>query len=352
MALQASPMTLKGHDFRGPAAFLEDIPLTLPVSNQLVTIIGGAGFVGRNLVRSLAKRGYRIRVACRRPDLAGHVLPLGTPGQIALVQANVRFPASLAAACDGAYAVVNATGTDVSRGAQSFDAVLVFGAEAVAKAARAAGAELLITVSGMGADPEGTSAQAKAKGLSEMAAARAFPGAIAVRPSVIFGPDDRFFNKAASMARFSPVLPLFGGGATRIQPVFAGDVAEAMAVLIDRGEASGKTYELGGPVIATLRELMQFTLDTVQRRRLLLPVPWGVAHILGSVAGFLPKPPITADQVELLKSDNVVSAAAVAEGRDFRGLGITPRSFETIVPSYLFRFRKEGQFTVPSGTPR
>jgi uncharacterized protein YbjT (DUF2867 family) len=352
MALQATSMPLKGLHFRGPAAILEDIPLTLAPSEKLVTIIGGAGFVGRNLVRSLAKRGYRIRVACRRPDLAGHVLPLGTPGQIALVQANVRFPASLAAACDGAYAVVNATGTDVSRGAQSFDAVLVFGAEAVAKAARAAGAQMLITVSGNGADPEGTSAQAKAKGLAEQSVARAFPGAIAVRPSVIFGPDDRFFNKAAAMTRFSPMLPLFGGGATRIQPVFVGDVAEAMATLIDRGEASGKTYELGGPVIATLRELMQFTLDTVQRRRLLLPIPWGIAHILGSFAGLLPKPPITADQVELLKTDNVVSAAAVAEGRDLRGLGITPRSFEAIVPTYLFRFRKEGQFTVPSGTPK
>lgn len=326
--------------------------MILAPSEKLVTIIGGAGFVGRNLVRGLARRGYRIRVACRRPDLAGHVLPLGTPGQIALVQANVRFPASLAAACDGAYAVVNATGTDVSRGAQSFDAVLVFGAEAVARAARAAGARMLITVSGMGANPEGTSAQARAKGLSEQAAARAFPGAIAVRPSVIFGPDDRFFNKAAAMTRFSPVLPLFGGGTTRIQPVFAGDVAEAMATLIDRGEATGKAYELGGPVIATLRELMQFTLDTVQRRRVLLPIPWAIAHILGSVAGLLPRPPITADQVELLKSDNVVSAAATAEGRDLKGLGITPRGFEAIAPTYLYRFRKEGQFTVPSGTPQ
>jgi NADH dehydrogenase len=321
-------------------------------TDLLVTVVGGAGFVGRNLVRSLARRGFRIRVACRRPDLAGHVLPLGTPGQIALVQANVRYPASLAAAVEGAAAVVNATGVDVPRGSQSFDAVLVFGAEAVAKAARAAKANLLITVSGIGAHAEASSAAARAKALGEQAAARAFPGAISVRPSVIFGPDDRFFNRTAAMARYMPLLPMFGGGTTRMQPVFAGDVAEAMAILIGRGEATGLTYELGGPRIATLRELMHFTLHTVQRRRILLPVPWGIAKAIGSMAGFLPSPPITADQVEMLKPDNVVSAAAIAEGRDLRGLGVAARSFEAIVPTYLYRFRKEGQFTVPSGTPQ
>lgn len=321
-------------------------------TDLLVTVVGGAGFVGRNLVRSLARRGFRIRVACRRPDLAGHVLPLGTPGQIALVQANVRYPASLAAAVEGAAAVVNATGVDVPRGSQSFDAVLVFGAEAVAKAARAAKANLLITVSGIGAHAEASSAAARAKALGEQAAARAFPGAISVRPSVIFGPDDRFFNRTAAMARYMPLLPLFGGGTTRMQPVFAGDVAEAMAILIGRGEATGLTYELGGPRIATLRELMHFTLHTLQRRRILLPVPWGIARAIGSMAGFLPSPPITADQVEMLKPDNVVSAAAIAEGRDLRGLGVAARSFEAIVPTYLYRFRKEGQFTVPSGTPQ
>ena len=326
--------------------------MALTSSDKLVTIVGGAGFVGRNLVRSLAKRGYRIRVACRRPDLAGHVLPLGTPGQIALVQANVRFPASLAAACAGSYAVVNATGLDVQSGSQTFDGVLNFGAEAVAKAARAAQAQVLITVSGMGADAEAASAAARAKCLGEQAAARAFPGAIVVRPSIIFGPDDRFFNKVAAMARFSPVLPLFGGGHTRIQPVFAGDVAEAMAILIDRGEANGLTYELGGPAVASMRELMQFTLDTVQRRRILLPVPWTIAKAIGTVVGLLPFAPITADQIELLKPDNVVSAKAHDERRDLMGLGITPRSFEAIAPTYLYRFRKEGQFTVPSGTPQ
>jgi uncharacterized protein YbjT (DUF2867 family) len=321
--------------------------VAISLSEKLVTIFGGSGFVGRQLVRSLAKRGYRVRVACRRPDLAGHVLPLGTPGQIALVQANVRFPASLAAACEGASAVVNATGTDISRGAQSFDAVLVFGAEAIAKAAKTAKADVLITVSGIGADAQSTSAAARAKAQGETAAAKAFPGAMFVRPSVIFGPDDRFFNRIAAMARFSPILPLIGAK-TQLQPVFVGDVAEAMANLIDRGVADGKAYELGGPAVATVEDLTRFVLTTTQRRRVLLPLGWNVAKILGAVAGWLPKAPITMDQVEMLKTDNVVSAQARAEGRDFVGLRITPRSYAAIVPGYLYRFRKEGQFTVPN----
>jgi uncharacterized protein YbjT (DUF2867 family) len=322
----------------------------MATSDKLVTIFGGSGFIGRQLVRSLARRGYRIRVACRRPDLAGHVVPLGTPGQIALVQANVRYPASLAAACDGAYAVVNATGTDVSRGAQSFNAVLVFGAEAIAKAAKAAKANLLLTVSGIGASANSASAASRAKASGEAAAAKAFPGAIAIRPSVVFGPDDRFFNKTAGLARFSPVLPVIGG-TSKMQPVFVGDVAEAMASLIDRGVADGKAYELGGPVVATMRDLMDYTMATTQRKRLLVPVPAPLAKVLGSVAGLLPGAPITRDQVELLSEDNVVSAAASSEGRDLAGLGISARSFAAIVPGYLYRFRKEGQFTAPSGTP-
>lgn len=316
-------------------------------SDKLVTVIGGAGFIGRQLVRSLAKRGYRVRVACRRPDLAGHVLPLGTPGQIALVQANVRFPGSLAAACEGAYAVVNATGTDVSRGSQSFETVLVFGAKAIAEAARAAKATLLVTVSGIGADVNAASAAGRAKGHGEVAAAKAFPGAMVVRPSVVFGPDDRFFNKMASLARFAPALPVIGGD-TKIQPVFVGDVAEAIATLVDRGIADGKAYELGGPAVDTLQGLMQFTLSTTQRKRLLVPLPWGIAKFLGTLVGWLPGAPITADQVEMLKTDNLVSASAHADGRDLAGLGITARSYTTIAPTYLYRFRKEGQFTVPS----
>ncbi len=321
--------------------------MTSSNADKLVTVFGGSGFIGRTIVSSLAKRGYRVRVACRRPDLAGHVF-FGVPGQIALVQANLRFPASVAAACDGAYAVINATGTDVSSGNQTFDAVVAFGTENMAKAARAAKASVFLTLSGLGAGQVPASAAAVAKGQSEVAAAKAFPGAIIVRPSVVFGSGDRFFNKIAGMARFSPVLPLIGGGQVPVQPVFVGDVAEAVARLIDAGLASGKTYELGGPEVASLKDLTQFTLETVYRKRLLLPLPWGLSKLIGAIAAWLPGSPLTGDQVELLKVDNVVSAKAVAEGRDLSGLGISPRSFRTIVPGYLYRFRKEGQFTAPA----
>ncbi|MFN0194382.1 MAG: complex I NDUFA9 subunit family protein [Aestuariivirga sp.] len=325
--------------------------MTRQPSETLVTVIGASGFIGRHIVRALAKRGYRIRAACRRPDLAGHLQPLGVPGQIMPVQANVRYPASLDAVYAGADVVINATGTDVSSGAQSFDAVLVFGAEAVAKAARTARSRLLITVSGIGADRQGTSDAARAKGEGEARAAQEFPGAIAVRPSVVFGPEDRFFNKLAGMARFSPVIPVFGGGETRIQPVFVGDIAEAVARLVDKGVADGRIYELGGPEVLTLRQLTQFTLDTTARKRMVIPIPFSVARIIGMIAGLLPKPPITADQVELLKSDNVVSEEANREGRTLKGLGIAASGIEGIVPSYLYRFRKAGQFTAPKGMP-
>jgi uncharacterized protein YbjT (DUF2867 family) len=321
-------------------------------ADTLVTVIGGSGFVGRQIVRSLAKRGFRVRVACRRPDLAGAATTAGTPGQVALVQANVRFPDSLRAACEGAYAVINATGTDVSAGAQSFDAVVSFGAEAAAKAAKAAGAEIMIMISGLGADTNAPSEAAKAKGIGEAATLKAFPGAMILRPSVVFGPDDRFFNRLAELARFSPALPLFGGGSNLVQPVFVGDVAEAAARLVELGQATGKVYELGGPDVVSMKAVTEFALEATSRKRLLLPVPWSAAKFLAAAVGWLPGAPITSDQIELLKPDNVVSAKAKSEGRDFAGLGITARSYRAIVPSYLYRFRKEGQFTAPSGTPQ
>jgi uncharacterized protein YbjT (DUF2867 family) len=330
---------------------METMNVASSTSDKLVTVFGGSGFIGRHIVGSLAKRGYRVRVAVRRPDLAGHAF-FGIPGQIALVQANLRFPASVAAACEGAYAVVNATGTDVSSGNQTFEAVVSFGTETMAKAARAAKAELFLMISGLGAGEVEASEAAVAKGKAEVAAARAFPGAMILRPSVVFGSGDRFFNKLASMARFSPVMPLIGGGNTPCQPVFVGDVAEAVARLIDNGHATGKTYELGGPEVADMKAITQFTLDTVYRKRLMLPLPWGISKLIGSVAAWMPGSPLTGDQVELLKADNVVSAKAKAEGRDFAGLGITPRSFRTVVPGYLYRYRSEGQFTTPNGTPQ
>jgi uncharacterized protein YbjT (DUF2867 family) len=320
-------------------------------SDKIVTLIGGSGFVGRHIARALAKRGYRIRVGCRRPDLAGHVQPLGTPGQIMPIQVNVRYPASLAAACDGAYAVMNLTGVLSSGGAQSFEAVHVFGAEACAKAARTAKASVFIQMSALGADVNSGSEYARSKGQGEVRAKAAFPGAVILRPSIVFGPEDNFFNQFAGMSRLAPALPLIGGGVTKFTPVFVGDVAEAVAKLIDAGEATGKTYELGGPEVFTFKQLLEFTLDTIGRKRLLLPLPWPVAKVLGTVLGVMPGAPLTADQVELLKTDNVVSNAATREGRDLGGLGIKPSSIQGIVPSYLYRFRKAGQFTAPKGMP-
>ncbi len=325
--------------------------MTLQPSEKLIALIGGSGFVGRHVARALARRGYRIRVACRRPDLAGHVQPLGTPGQVMPVQANVRYPASLAAACDGAYAVINLTGVLYSSGAQGFDAIHVFGAEASAKAARAAKARLFIQMSALGASPHSSSGYAKSKAEGEMRAKASFPGAIIIRPSIIFGPEDSFFNRFAALSRFAPALPLIGGGSTKFAPVFVGDVAEAFARLVDRGEASGRTYELAGPEVLTFKQLMEFTLETVGRKRLLIPVPWAVARLQGLILGLLPKPLLTADQVELLRTDNVVSEQAAQETRTLQGLGIVPAGIEGIVPTYLYRYRKAGQFTAPRGIP-
>ena len=325
--------------------------MLVQASDRLITIIGGSGFVGRHIVRALARRGYRIRVACRRPDLAGHLQPLGNTGQIMAVQANVRYPASLDAACEGAYAVINLTGVLHSSGAQSFDAVHVFGAEASAKAARTAKARVFIQMSAIGADADSSAAYARSKAEGEARARANFPGAIVLRPSIVFGPEDDFFNRFADMARFSPFLPLIGGGETRFQPVFAGDVGEAVARIVDAGEASGKTYELGGPEAFSFRQLMQFTLDTINRSRLLLPLPWGIAKVQAAIMGLMPKPLLTLDQVEMLRHDNVVSEEALREQRTLEGLGVVPQGIEGIVPGYLYRYRKAGQFTAPKGIP-
>jgi NADH dehydrogenase len=336
-----------GADFQNSGISLVD----LPNSEKIVTIIGGSGFIGRHLVRALAKRGYRIRVASRRPDLAGHVQPLGAPGQIMPVQANVRYPASLAAACDGATAVINLTGILSSSRAQSFDAIHVFGAEASARAAKNAGARVFIQMSALGADPASASAYARSKAMGEAKAKMVFPGAIILRPSIVFGPEDNFFNKFAALSRLAPALPLLGGGRTKFAPLFVGDLAKVFAMLIDRGEASGTTYELGGPEVFTFKQLMEFTLETIGRKRLLVPVPWPIAKLLGTVLGILPYAPLTADQVELLKTDNVVIEEATREGRDLASFGISGRSIQAIVPSYLYRYRRAGQFTVPKGIP-
>jgi NADH dehydrogenase len=311
--------------------------------DQLITVFGGSGFLGRHVVRALAKRGYRIRVAVRRPELAGHLQPLGRVGQISPVQANLRYPASIAAAVRDSHAVINLVGILFERGRQEFEAVQAAGAEAVALAAAAHGTKL-IHVSAIGADENSTSAYARSKAKGEKLVHAAVPGATILRPSIVFGPEDDFFNKFAAIARFAPALPLIGGGTTRFQPVYVGDVAEAVARAVEGVARPGTVYELGGPEVFTFKELMEFVLATIERKRLLVPVPFFAARIKAGFLQFLPKPLLTPDQVELLRSDNVVSAEAVAHRATLAGLGISPAAVEAIVPTYLWRFRKTGQF--------
>ena len=310
---------------------------------MLVTVFGGSGFLGRHVVRALANRGYRIRVAVRRPELTGHLQPLGRVGQIHAVQANVRYPQSVTAAARDADIVINLVGILFERGRQRFDDVMAQGADAVAQAADAAGARL-VHFSAIGADANSPSHYARAKAAGERLVQAAQSEAIIMRPSIVFGPEDDFFNRFAALARLAPALPLPGGGETRFQPVFAGDVAEAVALAVDGKAKAGAIYELGGPDVRTFKELMEFVLATVERRRLLLPVPFGLMKAQAMVLQFLPKPPITPDQVELLKRDNVVSAAARAQALTLEALGIVPASIGSVVPDYLWRFRKTGQF--------
>ena len=311
--------------------------------DRLVTVFGGSGFLGRHIIRLLCKRGYRVRVAVRRPDLAGHLQPLGRVGQIHAVQANLRYPASVEAAVQGADVVINLVGILFERGRQRFDAVQAEGPGLVARAGTAAGARL-IHVSALGTSKDSPALYARTKAAGEDAVRAEVPAAIIFRPSIVFGPEDDFFNRFGAMARFSPMLPLIGGGATRFQPVFVGDVAAAVAMAADGAVKPGTIYELGGPDVRTFRQLMEFVLATTQRRRLLVPIPFALAGFQAWFLQFMPKPLLTPDQVRLLKTDNVVSADAAREGRTLEGLGIEPHSMAAIVPSYLWRFRKTGQF--------
>lgn len=312
-------------------------------SDTLITVFGGSGFLGRHVVRALAKRRYRIRVAVRRPELANFLQPLGTVGQIHAVQANLRYPASVEAAVRDASVAINLVGILFERGRQGFEAVQHFGAEQVALAANAHGARV-IHASAIGADEHSPSAYARSKAQGEQAVRAASPGAVIVRPSVVFGPEDDFFNRFASLARFLPALPLVGGGHTRFQPVHAADVGEAIANLVETGAGAGETYEFGGPEIRSMREIMEYVLAVTERSRLLMPLPFGLAKAQAWFMQFLPNPPLTPDQVELLRSDNVVSEDAIRDHRTLQGLGIAPASYEAIVPNYLWRFRRTGQF--------
>jgi uncharacterized protein YbjT (DUF2867 family) len=315
-------------------------------SNQdtLVTVFGGSGFLGRHVVRALAKRDYRIRVAVRRPELAGHLQPLGRVGQIHSVQTNLRYPASVEAAMRDARVAINLVGILTESGEQTFDAVQGAGAGTVATAASAAGARM-VHVSAIGADAHSASRYARAKAAGEQAVLAAVPGATIMRPSVVFGPEDQFTNRFASLARMAPALPLIGGGLTRLQPVYVGDVATAVADAVDGKTRPGAVYELGGPEVLTMREILETILAITERRRMLVSLPFSLAKFQAAFLQFAPGAlKLTPDQVELLRSDNVVSDAARSAGLTLQGLGITPDSLEAIAPQYLWRFRAAGQF--------
>jgi uncharacterized protein YbjT (DUF2867 family) len=321
-------------------------------TERLVTVFGGSGFIGRHVVRALALEGWRIRVACRRPDLALFLQPLGGVGQISFAQANLRDPASIAAALRGADAAVNLVGILAEGGKQSFTKLQAEGPALVATAAKAAGAERFVHISAIGADAGSASAYARTKALGEAGARSAFESAVILRPSIVFGPEDGFFNRFGAMSRLLPVIPVVGAQ-TKFQPVYVGDVAKAVALALDGKAKEGATYELGGPEIKTFEALVRYVLAVVERDRPILKLSFGSGALIGAVTEFLSAVSIglfprllttTRDQVQLLKHDNVVSQEATEQGRTLQGLGIAPQAIETIVPSYLWRYRKNGQY--------
>ena len=311
--------------------------------DTLVTVFGGSGFLGRSVVRARCKRDYRVRVAVRRPELAGFLQPLGRVGQIHTVQANLRYPASVEAALRDSHAVINLVGILAESGEQTFDAVQAKGAGTIAKAAAAAGAAM-VHVSALGADAQSASRYARAKAAGEQAVREAVPSATIFRPSVVFGPEDQFTNRFAALARMSPVLPLIGGE-TKMQPVYVGDVATAIADAVDGKAKPGATYELGGPEVLTMREIIEAILAIIERERMLVPLPFGLARFKAAFLQFAPGAlKLTPDQVTLLERDNVVSDAAKAAGLTLEGLGISADSMEAIAPLDLWRVRAAGQF--------
>ncbi len=312
----------------------------------LVTVFGGSGFVGTQVVRALAKAGLRVRVAVRRPNVSYRVRARGDVGQIELVQANLRNPASIGRALDGAEGCINLVGVLYESGRQRFASLHARGAEEIAAACAARGIHRLVQVSAIGADAESAAKYARTKAEGEAAARRHVPTAAIVRPSVVFGVDDGLFNRIAQMAQLMPVVPLPGGGGTRFQPIYVGDAAAAIASAVTDPAAAGTTFEIGGPNVYTWRQMVELTLAEMRKSRVLLPLPWGVASLIGAVgdlqAKLVPIPPIlTADQVEMLKSDNVADHGLPG----LKALGVTaPTAVEGILPLYLYRYRRGGQF--------
>jgi uncharacterized protein YbjT (DUF2867 family) len=308
--------------------------------SRRTAVLGGSGFVGRYVVQRLAERGDVVPVGCRRAENAKFLMTFGQVGQIAVLNIAIDDAELLPAFVAGNDAVVNCVGILAESGRQTFERVHHQGPARLARLAREAGVERLIHISAIGADPRSTSAYARTKAGGEAAVRDAFPTATILRPSLVFGPEDQFFNRFAAIAMISPLLPLIGGGRTRFQPVYVGDVADAVIRCLDDPATAGRTYELGGPRVYSFRELLELLLDEIRRKRVLVEVPFGLAELQARLMSILPNPPLTPDQVELLKRDNVVSSGALG----LAALGITPTAVEGILPTYLDRFRRGGWY--------
>jgi len=310
------------------------------MADRVVTVFGGSGFIGRHLIGRLARQGWIVRVAVRRPSRAGFLKPMGDVGQITPIRAPIQDRIAVESAVAGADAVINLVGILYERRHQTFAAVHDRGAQTVAAASAAAGVGRLVQVSAIGADPHSTADYARSKGAGEAAVRTACPDAVILRPSVVFGPEDGFFNRFAELARISPILPLIGGGGTRFQTVYVGDVADAIAKSVSDPACAGRTYELGGPHVYTFKELMELLLRQIHRRRLLIPWPFAMAELQAIFFELLPVPPLTRDQVRMLRHDNVVAEGALT----LADLGIAPTAAEVILPTYLDRYRPSGRF--------
>lgn len=308
--------------------------------NRRTAVLGGAGFIGRYVVQRLAARGAVVTVGCRHAEDARLLMPMGNVGQIAALNVDIADQVLLPAFLAGNDALVNCVGILRESGAQTFELVHHTGPARLARLARDAGIERFVHISAIGADPRSSSAYARTKAAGESAVRDAFPTVTILRPSVVFGPEDQFFNRFAAMATVSPVLPLIGGGHTRFQPVFVGDVADAVVKCLDDPATAGRTYELGGPKVYTFRDILELLLSEIHRKRLLVDLPFGLAALQARLMSVLPNPPLTPDQVELLKRDNVVSSGAM----NFAALGISPTAAEAILPTYLDRFRRGGWY--------
>lgn len=308
--------------------------------NQPLTIalIGGSGFLGAYVARELAKRGHRLRIVCRNPqaEAAARLKTCGNLGQVALVYGDLGRPETLAIHLRGVDVVVNLVGVLYEKGGQRFQVLHANGAEKLAQMAHVVGVRRFVQVSALGVDKAADAAYARTKLAGEHAVRAAFPEAVILRPGVLFGAEDNFFNQFACMARFSPALPLFNGGDTRFQPAYVGDVAAAVAACVEDDMHVGRTYELGGSDVFTFRQLMEFVLRQTHRRRLLLPMPMGLARLLAAVLEKFPRPPLTRDQLRLLAHDNLVSPDALT----FAQIGIRPQAVGQVVPEYLARFRR------------